>query len=127
MAFSKPDKPDEPDQSELYELLDGLPDGGEEAIYQVQTKADGPAGALPLSDEILRTSPSGDLFGMTQNAGMGWKPEQMLGPQFLLLGIMAGLRAADATPIALGYHTGHWETGLLLEEEGRHSPGNRRP
>ena len=26
-----------------------------------------------------------------------------------------GIRAADGTPIALGYHTGHWEVGLLVE------------
>src|SRR5262249_43169536 len=26
-----------------------------------------------------------------------------------------GIRAADGTPIALGYHTGHWEVGLLMD------------
>ena len=78
-----------------------------------------PAGALPLDDETLRHAPSGHLFGMTQNAGMGWKPEDMLGPQYLLLSTQGGLRAPDGTPVALGYHTGHWEVGLLVEAAAR--------
>src|SRR5688572_22487661 len=89
------------------------------AVYDVQTNAPGPAGKLPLTDEMLRTSPSGDLFGMTQNAGMGWKPEDMLGPQYLLLSTQGGVRAPDGTPIALGYHTGHWEVGLLVQAAAR--------
>ena len=40
-------------------------------IYQIQTRATGPAGRLPLTEELLLNSPSGDLFGLTQNAGMG--------------------------------------------------------
>ena len=32
-----------------------------------------------------------------------------------MLSTHGGIRAADGTPIALGYHTGHWEVGLLLE------------
>src|SRR5206468_5021999 len=36
-------------------------------------------------------------------------------PQFLMLGTNGGLRAADGRPIALGYHTGHWEIGLLMQ------------
>ncbi|MCA9232064.1 MAG: YjhG/YagF family D-xylonate dehydratase [Planctomycetales bacterium] len=84
-------------------------------IYDVTTKAEGPAGSLPLTDAMLRNSPSGDLFGMTQNAGMGWSPQEMLGPQFLILGTQGGLRAPDGTPIALGYHTGHFEIGLLMQ------------
>ncbi|HEX2100767.1 MAG TPA: YjhG/YagF family D-xylonate dehydratase, partial [Candidatus Synoicihabitans sp.] len=63
--------------------------------------------------------PSGDLFGMTQNAGMGWDPRELGRPQFLMLGTNGGIRAADGTPIALGYHTGHWEVGLLMEEAAR--------
>jgi putative YjhG/YagF family dehydratase len=95
----------------LAELLDS----SDSALFDVQTKAVGPRGQLPLTDEMLRTWPSGDLFGLTQNAGMGWKPADMLGPQFLLLSTQGGIRAADGTPIALGYHTGHWEVGLLMQ------------
>ncbi|MDA0659175.1 MAG: YjhG/YagF family D-xylonate dehydratase [Planctomycetota bacterium] len=74
-----------------------------------------PQGSLPLTDEMLRTAPSGDLFGMTQNAGMGWDPREMLGPQVLLLSTQGGVRAEDGRPIALGFHTGHWEVGLLVQ------------
>ena len=40
----------------------------------------------------------------------------MLGPQFLILSTQGGVRAPDGSPIALGFHTGHWEIGLLVEE-----------
>src|SRR5207247_4868455 len=59
--------------------------------------------------------PSGDIFGLTQNAGMGWDPRELGRKQFLILSTQGGVRAADGTPIALGYHTGHWEIGLLVE------------
>src|SRR5687767_10176271 len=86
------------------------------ALYDVQTHARGPQGKLPLTDEMLRTWSSGDLFGLSQAAGMGWTPQELLGPQFLILSTQGGLRAPDGTPIALGYHTGHWEIGLLVQE-----------
>jgi putative YjhG/YagF family dehydratase len=85
----------------------------------VQTHARGPAGALPLSAEMLLTEPSGNLFGLTMNAGMGWDPARMGGPEVLILSTHGGLRAADGTPIALGFHTGHWEVGLLVAEAAR--------
>jgi len=87
----------------------------DEKIYQVQTKAAGPIGRLPLTDEQLRNSPSGDLFGLSQNAGMGWSPAELGRKQFLILSTQGGLRAPDGHPIALGYHTGHWEIGLLAQ------------
>jgi putative YjhG/YagF family dehydratase len=83
-------------------------------VYQIQTQASGPAGNLPITEEMLLNSPSGDLFGMTQNAGMGWNPSEAGGKQFLILSTAGGLRAPDGKPIALGYHTGHWEIGLLV-------------
>src|SRR5690349_8831378 len=33
------------------------------AVYDLATAAPGPAGKLPLSDDLLRHAPSGDLFG----------------------------------------------------------------
>lgn len=84
-------------------------------IYRIQTRNAGPAGSLPLTEELLLNSPSGDLFGMTQNAGMGWNPAEVGRKQFLILSTQGGLRAPDGTPIALGYHTGHWEIGLLVQ------------
>jgi putative YjhG/YagF family dehydratase len=88
-------------------------------VYQVQTKARGPAGQLPLTDEMLRHRPSGDVFGMTQNAGMGWKAAELGRKQFLILSTQGGLRAPDGQPIALGYHTGHWEISRLVEAAAR--------
>jgi putative YjhG/YagF family dehydratase len=84
-------------------------------ILDVISVAEGPAGSLPLTDEMLRNWPSGHLFGMTQNAGMGWAPQEMLGPQLLILSTQGGVRAPDGMPVALGYHTGHWEVGLLVQ------------
>ncbi|MFO0895856.1 MAG: YjhG/YagF family D-xylonate dehydratase [Pirellulales bacterium] len=89
------------------------------ALYDIETTAAGPTGSLPLTDDMLRYAPSGDLFGLTQNAGMGWDPREMLGPQFLLLSTQGGVRAPDGRPIALGYHTGHWEVGLLVQAAAR--------
>jgi xylonate dehydratase len=88
-------------------------------LFDVTTHAPGPTGSLPLSDEMLRNWPSGDLFGLSQNAGMGWDPRALAGPQFLLLSTQGGIRADDGTPIALGYHTGHWEVGLLVQAAAR--------
>jgi putative YjhG/YagF family dehydratase len=84
-------------------------------IYSVQTKTSGPAGSLPLTEEMLLNRPSGDLFGLTQNAGMGWNPGELGRKQFLILSTQGGVRAPDGSPIALGYHTGHWEIGLLVQ------------
>jgi len=82
----------------------------------VFTSAEGPRGTLPLTDEMLRLWPSGDLFGLTQNAGMGWTPSEAARDPYLILSTQGGLRGADGEPIALGYHTGHWEIGLLVKE-----------
>jgi xylonate dehydratase len=94
----------------------GIFDSADPSVYEVMTKAEGPAGSLPLSDEMLRDWPSGDLFGLTQNAGMGWKAAEVARDPFLILSTQGGLRAPDGQPIALGYHTGHWEIGLLVQE-----------
>lgn len=84
------------------------------SIFQLVTRSAGRAGKLPLTDELLRYAPSGDLFGWTQNAGMGWNPATLGSKEFLILSTHGGLRAEDGSPIALGYHTGHWEVGLLV-------------
>ena len=80
-------------------------------LFDVQASAKGPAGALPLTEELLRHAPSGDLFGWSQNVGMGWRPDELNRREFLILSTSGGLRDADGTPIALGYHSGHWEVG----------------
>src|SRR5437588_12775384 len=99
-------------------LLDSDP-----AVFDVQTQAAGPAGSLPLTAELLRESPSGDIFGLTQDAGMGWDPGELNRHEFLILSTQGGIRAPDGRPIALGYHTGHWEVGLLMQEAAQELAG----
>jgi putative YjhG/YagF family dehydratase len=66
---------------------------------------------------MLLHRPSGETFGLAQDAGMGWDPAALGGSakEFLILSTHGGIRAADGTPVALGYHTGHWEVGLLMD------------
>ena len=85
----------------------------------IVTRAPGPQGSIPLTPDLLLEHPSGDVFGLTQNAGMGWDPRELDRKQFLILSTQGGLRAPDGRPIALGYHTGHWEVGLLVEAAAR--------
>ena len=68
---------------------------------------------------MLLTQPSGNLFGLSMNVGMGWDPAHVLGPEVLILSTHGGLRAEDGSPIALGFHTGHWEVGSLVAEAAR--------
>ncbi len=89
------------------------------ALEAVATHAAGPAGALPITAEMLLTQPSGNLFGLSQSAGMGWEPGRLLDPEFLILSTHGGLRAENGEAIALGLHTGHWEVGLLVAEAAR--------
>jgi len=90
-------------------------DSDEPGIFDIATHAPGPRGSLPLTGSMLRDLPSGDLFGWTQDAAMGWTPAKLGAREFLILSTQGGVRAPDGTPIALGYHTGHWEVGLLMD------------
>jgi putative YjhG/YagF family dehydratase len=88
--------------------------GTGELFASTRTKAQGPGGQLPITAEMLLRESSGNLFGMTQDAGMGWTPADVNRPQYLIVSTQGGLRDTDGSPIALGYHTGHWEIGLLV-------------
>ncbi|MEW5721077.1 MAG: YjhG/YagF family D-xylonate dehydratase, partial [Chloroflexota bacterium] len=90
-------------------------DSTDENLYDVTTHARGPAGRLPLQADWLRDSVSGDLFGWTMDAAMGWTPERLGAKEFLIRSTAGGMRASDGKPIALGYHTGHWEIGMLAQ------------
>ena len=90
-------------------------EAADDAVYQVRTRAPGPEGILPLRKEQVIDAPSGDIFGYTLDAGMGWNPAELGRKEYLILSTLGGLRAPDGTPVALGYHTGHWEVGLLVE------------
>ncbi len=96
-------------------IVGGALDAPDAVLTDLATTAPGPAGRLPLTAEMLIGAPSGDIFGWSQNVGMGWAPEDLTRPQFLLLSTQGGLRAPDGRPVALGYHTGHWEIGLLAQ------------
>lgn len=87
----------------------------DEHYFEVATHAPGPSGKLPLTPELLLNAPSGDLFGWSQNVGMGWRADRLQGREVLILGTLGGIRGEDGTPVALGYHTGHWEIGLLMK------------
>jgi putative YjhG/YagF family dehydratase len=95
-------------------MTESLLDSSDATLWDIVTASVGPQGRLPLSEELLLNAPSGDLFGLTQNAGMGWRPDQLLRKQFLILSTQGGIRGEDGKPIALGYHTGHYEVGLLM-------------
>ena len=98
----------------------------EAAVWrETMTHARGPEGMLPITPEMLLTEPSGNLFGLTQNAGMGWEAARLRDPEFLILSTHGGVRAQDGTPIALGFHTGHWEVGLLVSEAARELRNHR--
>ncbi len=98
-----------PDPPSLESVL-----GSASAIANGRLAAEGPAGKLPLTPDMLREEPSGNLFGLTQNVGMGWSPNALSGPQYVIVSTHGGLRGEDGSPVALGYHTGHWEIGLLV-------------
>ena len=83
-------------------------------LYEVRTRKAGPKGRLPLTDEMLRKSPSGNIFGMTINAGMGWNPDDLAGGDVLIIGTQGGIRRDDGTTAAVGLHNGHFELGDLM-------------
>jgi putative YjhG/YagF family dehydratase len=88
---------------------DVLGTGADPATRVIRTHADGPKGFVPFTAEFLIEEPSGNHFGMTQNAGMGWNPAELLRKQFIILSTVGGVKAEDGSPIALGLHTGHFE------------------
>ena len=46
--------------------------GTDQYIEKTRYQCEGPSGQLPLTAEMLGSEPSGNLFGLTQNAGMGY-------------------------------------------------------
>ena len=91
----------------------------QEDIYNIQTRAPGPGGILPLTAEFLRDSPCGDIFGWIENVGQGWSPDDFGKKQFLILSTSGGLRDPDGRPAALAYSTGQFEPIMLVQEAAR--------
>ncbi len=85
------------------------------ANFEIRTHADGPTGTVPFTPEFLVDEPSGNHFGMSQNAGMGWNPSELLRKQFIILSTAGGIREEDGSPVALGLHTGHFELSSLVK------------
>ena len=90
-------------------IADVLGTGADPATREIQTHADGPKGTVPFTAEFLIEEPSGNHFGMTQNAGMGWNPSELMRKQFIILSTVGGVKEEDGSPVALGLHTGHFE------------------
>lgn len=89
--------------------------GSDAFVGASRLSGEGSKGRLPLAPEMLRDEPSGNLFGMTQSVAMGWNPEEVGRDHYCIVSTQGGLRAPDGSPLALGYHTGHWEISLLVE------------
>lgn len=71
--------------------------GDKQPVDEVRLVGDAPDSVLPLSEEQLLNEPSGNLFAMTQNAAMGWRPEDVGRPQYLIVSTQGG-RALMAHP-----------------------------
>ncbi len=84
--------------------------------WSFQTHSSGPSGKIPFTEEILIEESSGFHFGMSQSAGMGWNPAELLRKHFLILSTSGGMREPDGSPVALGLHTGHYELALQVEQ-----------
>ena len=93
--------------------------GSADVIDASRVAGQGPDGRLPITEAMLRDEPSGNIFGLTQNVGMGWSPAALSGSQYVIVSTLGGLRGDDGRAEALGYHTGHWEIGLLVREAAR--------
>ncbi len=99
--------------------LTSILDSGDPSLFKVRSHAPVNRPPIPLDADQLRHWPSGSLFGWSLNAGMGLDPRKLGRPEYLILSTHGGLRAEDGTPIALGYHTGHWEVSLLVDAAAR--------
>lgn len=96
-------------------VSDVLGTGTDTANWEIKTHSDGPSGSVPFTPEFLVDEPSGNHFGMSQNAGMGWEPSELLRKQFIILSTAGGIREEDGSPVALGLHTGHFELSSLVK------------
>src|SRR5207244_10970436 len=65
--------------------------GSASAVAAGRLAGAGPAGRLPLTPDMLREEPSGNVFGLTQNVGMGWSPASLDGPQYVIVSTHGGL------------------------------------
>ena len=85
----------------------------DDAFYAVITHAAGRrrAAADPADADGI---PSGNLFGMTQNAGMGWDANKLTGKEVLIIGTRRHPRRGR-TPGRAGLPHRHWEIGMQMQ------------
>ena len=98
---------------------DPVLDSPNEGLYDITSITEGPGGELPLDADRLTAMSSGELFGWTQNVAMGLDPVRLVEREYLILSTLGGRRGDSGETIALGYHTGHWELGLLVDAAAR--------
>ena len=111
---------------EANELLDS----GNSDLFDVHSSGNGPSGSLPLTAEMLLSRPSGEHLWpdpKCRHRGLAG-PGDVLGPQFLILSTQGEYprRGWIAHLQWLGYHTGHYEVGLLMREAARELEVGRR-
>ncbi|GAB2509395.1 xylonate dehydratase YagF [Pseudoxanthomonas sangjuensis] len=99
--------------------------GDGSAVAATRTSGEGPRGRLPIDERALLDQPSGHLFGLSLNAGMGWRVDEVMRDPFLIVSTQGGLRAEDGRPVALGLHTGHWEIDRLVRTAAETFAANR--
>ena len=93
-----------------------LVEPGDPSVYDVTARAEPREGSLPLTEERLAAAPSGTIFGLIQSTGMGWRYTSTDERDVLILSTQGGLARPDGSPIALGFHSGHWELSSLVAE-----------
>ena len=86
-------------QTRIPSLDEILGTSGSAASTRVQ--GEGPAGRLPLTEQMLIEEPSGNLFGLTQNVGMGWDPASAFG----MCVDASSVCKECASPLAASIHT----------------------
>lgn len=69
-----------------------------------------------MTPDMLKTLPSGNIFGMTMNAGEGWSTDTLANGDVMIISAKGGLRNPDGSPIAVGLHQGHYELDIQVAE-----------
>jgi hypothetical protein len=71
---------------------------------------------------MLLESPSGNLFGMTQNAGMGWDANKLTGREVLLIGTRAASVTRTVAPLRWVITPGTGRSACKCRRRQKRSP-----
>ena len=93
---------------------------GQPGIYELEDQSSRPGGRAAADRRPAAHRPERRHLRPDAKCrhGLGTRPGATIA-QFLILSTAGGMRAPDGKPIALGYHTGHWEIWLLVEAAAR--------